>query len=148
MTDSTKLPPLPEGNVAHLIAAKISSLEAAAKEAYDYTNMPMEVDPRYILELIAYIQALLEEHDALRAEVVELRAARIAYASEFPEAKDGLPDTGSIHANIRSLKARAERLAEALRLIESAKDRGFGIDYARGVAQSVLLYDQEKGHEQ
>src|SRR5690606_19110169 len=40
---------------------------------------------------------------------------------------------------------RAERLAEALRLIESAKDRGFGIDYARGVAQSVLLHGQEEG---
>ena len=87
------------------------------------------------------------EIERLRAEVPELRAARIAYASEFPEAKDGGPDTENIHANIRLLKARAERLAEALRLIESAKDRGFGIDYARGVAQSVLLYDKEKGHE-
>jgi hypothetical protein len=45
-------------------------------------------------------------------------------------------------------EARAERLAEALRLIESAKDRGFGIDYARGVAQSALLRDQEEGREQ
>lgn len=75
MTDNIKLPPLPEGNVAHLIAAKIASLEAAAKEAYDYTNMPMEVDPRYILELIAYIQALLEERDALKIENDGLRAA-------------------------------------------------------------------------
>src|SRR5690606_41883115 len=55
------------------------------------------------------------EIERLRAEVSELRAARIAYASEFPEAKDGGPDTGNIHTNIRSLKARAERLAEALR---------------------------------
>lgn len=54
------------------------------------------------------------EIEALRAEVSELRAARIAYASEFPEAKDGGPDTGNIHTNIRSLKARAERLAEAV----------------------------------
>ena len=81
------------------------------------------------------IQALLDECDALRgevaewksvavaqsteierlrAEVSELRAARIAYASEFPETKDGGPDTGNIHTNIRSLKARAERLAEVL----------------------------------
>lgn len=42
------------------------------------------------------------------------------------------------------LVAENERLAEALRLIESAKGRGFGIDYARGVAQSALRdHDQE-----
>ncbi|MFC4624197.1 hypothetical protein ACFO1V_02975 [Daeguia caeni] len=40
-----------------------------------------------------------------------------------------------------ALAAENSRLKEALRLIESAKDRGFGIDYARGVAQSALLRD-------
>lgn len=39
---------------------------------------------------------------------------------------------------------RVERLEEALRLIESAKARGFGIDYARGVAQSALLRGGER----
>ncbi|HEY8355403.1 MAG TPA: hypothetical protein VIK69_10380, partial [Methylophilaceae bacterium] len=42
--------------------------------------------------------------------VSSLRAARIAYANEFPTTEDGDPDTGNIHANIRALKARAERL--------------------------------------
>jgi DNA-directed RNA polymerase subunit RPC12/RpoP len=37
-----------------------------------------------------------------------------------------------------ALEAKNERLAEALRLIESAQDRGFGIDYARGVARCFL----------
>lgn len=50
-----------------------------------------------------------------RAEVSGLRAARMAYASEFPLNADGEPDVGNVHANIRALKARAERLAEALR---------------------------------
>lgn len=62
------------------------------------------------------VEVTWEECDALRAEVAELRAARIAYASEFPKTKDGGPDTGSTHANIRLLKARAERLEEALRV--------------------------------
>lgn len=64
-----------------------------------------------VLHHTAPLQAEIE---ALRAEVSELRAARIAYASEFPEAEDGSPDTGNIHKNIRLLKARAERLAEAV----------------------------------
>lgn len=53
------------------------------------------------------------------------------------------------HRNSRmEAHARAERLAEALRMIESAKDRGFGIDYARGVAQGALraALDQEVGN--
>lgn len=41
----------------------------------------------------------------------ELEAARFAYASEF----DG--DTGSIHENIRKVKAENQRLREALLLI-------------------------------
>lgn len=49
-----------------------------------------------------------------RAEVSGLRAARMAYASEFPLNADGEPDVGNVHANIRALKARAERLAAAL----------------------------------
>jgi hypothetical protein len=49
---------------------------------------------------------------ALLDEISGLRAARIAYASEFPLNEDGEPDVGSIHANIRALKQRAEQ-AEA-----------------------------------
>lgn len=53
----------------------LASLEAAAKEAHDYTNMPMEVDPRDILELSAHIRELLEERDALKAENDRLKEA-------------------------------------------------------------------------
>lgn len=45
---------------------------------------------------------------------------------------------------IEAAQADVERLDGMLRLIESAKDRGFGIDYARCVAQSALReYYQE-----
>ena len=43
-------------------------------------------------------------NDALR--VAELEAALFAYASELPLNADGDPDVGSIHANIRALKAQ------------------------------------------
>ena len=49
---------------------------------------------------------------SLKAQLDELKAARIAYANEFPLNADGEPDVGNIHANIRSLKAQ---LAEAQR---------------------------------
>lgn len=47
--------------------------------------------------------ALCSKHQD-KARIAELEAARRAYASEFP-LKDGQPDVGSIHANIRILKA-------------------------------------------
>lgn len=55
------------------------------------------------------ILALIAERAELKRELGGLRAARIAYASEFPFTLDGDPDTGSIHANIRELKLDAER---------------------------------------
>ena len=44
------------------------------------------------------------------AEIEGMRAQRIAYASEFPLDNEGMSDVGSIHRNIRSLKAEIERL--------------------------------------
>lgn len=60
---------------------------------------------------------------ALRALVSErdgLRAARIAYAKEFPLDAEGEPDVGSIHANIRSLVAERDALKEAARDLTTA----------------------------
>ena len=45
-------------------------------------------------------------------ELQGLRAARVAYASEFPANEDGEPDVGSIHQNIRRLKAEAVTLRQ------------------------------------
>lgn len=40
----------------------------------------------------------------------ELLAARLAFASEFPPSADGDPDIGSVHENIRKLKAECAQL--------------------------------------
>lgn len=54
----------------------------------------------------------------MHARITEMEAARIAYASEFPVNADGDPDVGSIHANIRKLKAELAA-AKATNLIPS-----------------------------
>lgn len=84
------------------------------------------------------IAAQAAEIEALRAEVERWKGQHMRDSAELRR----------LCQHRDEYKARAKRLAEALRLIESAKDRGFGIDYARGVAQSALLRDQEEGHEQ
>jgi hypothetical protein len=53
---------------------------------------------------------LRQEKDCACAERDALKAARIAYAREFPPDDDGYPDVGNIHTNIRALKAENERL--------------------------------------
>lgn len=57
-------------------------------------------------ELETNAAAAADAIDLLLAEVEGLRAARIAYASEFPLDAEGEPDVGNIHANIRKLKQR------------------------------------------
>ncbi|AMD43493.1 hypothetical protein HWA94_gp54 [Pseudomonas phage ZC08] len=61
------------------ITEKISQLGAAAKEADNYTNMPMEVDPRDILELISRIHILQERQDALARENKAMKRCAIKY---------------------------------------------------------------------
>ena len=43
---------------------------------------------------------------AMRKRIAELEAALFAYASEFEPNSDGDPDVGSIHTNIRAMKAK------------------------------------------
>ena len=69
-----------------------------------------------------------DEIESLRSRLAEansagFNAARIAYASEFPPNADGKPDVGSIHQNIRAMKAR---LAEAEALLREARDEQDG----------------------
>lgn len=57
------------------------------------------------------------------ARIAELEAARFAYASEFGVDDEGLPDKGSIHANIRAIKAERDALrAELARMREPLSD--------------------------
>jgi hypothetical protein len=60
-----------------------------------------------------------ERSRQLERELAEHKAARIAYANEFPPDAEGDPDVGSIHANIRSLK---RDLADRRAAWISAKD--------------------------
>lgn len=75
---------------------------------------------RMVEERDAEIERLREERAVLWAERGALKAARIAYASEFPPNADGEPDVGNIHANIRLLK---KQCAERDGLLREALDR-------------------------
>lgn len=63
----------------------------------------------------------LAELSLRQKRIAALEAARIAYASEFPADGEGNPDVGSIHENIRALKARYEELSVRDRLQEFIK---------------------------
>jgi len=61
----------------------------------------------------------------LTSERDELMAARCAYATEFALNEEGQPDVGSIHQNIRVLKAAAKL---ALNALTEIRDNGFSWD--------------------
>ena len=134
----------------------------------------IEIIKHYARAYAAHATAAKDtEIKALQEEVSGLRAARIAYASEFSATADGDPDTGNIHANIRALKAeiealradveawkashsmltdtchhfqaKAERLAEALReLVEVFSESGMYDEEVFAKARAAL--DQEEGN--
>lgn len=89
---------------------------------------------------------LRAENERLRAEVERLKSMT-AMTMGVGSGDGNL----FVHGDYDSIKAvhalvfRAEQMEKALRLIESAKERGFGIDYARGVAQSVLAAQKQEG---
>lgn len=78
-------------------------------------------------------EELHAEISRLKNRVSELEAARIAYASEFPLTKDGDPDVGIIHQNIRALKVAALRTIVAFDL-----DEGFEKHNANANLMKVL----------
>jgi hypothetical protein len=96
------------------LAAHLRSQEAVDAK-------PREIE-MFTDEAAAAIEDLLSELGQNRIDQLEaqgafeeldrenngLRAARIAYASEFEPDAEGMPDTGNIHANIRKLKAELE----------------------------------------
>jgi len=85
-------------------------------------------------QMHAYAQAVADERvRALESELSGLRAARMAYASEFPPNADGEPDVGSIHANIREMKRKAARY-------DWLRNEAWGGAYQRGTTPHVVLY--------
>lgn len=92
--------------------AQALSQDPAAVRLYDEGQIMriLKVEREILAELHARIAEHEERERMLHSRISELEAARIAYASEFPPIQKGddagLPDVGSIHANIRALKAR------------------------------------------
>ena len=84
--------------------------------------------------------------EQVRACVAHATAAKDA---EIEALRADVETATRMHAitrgHLETAEARAERLAEALRLVETSKDRGFGIDYAQGVAQSALRDHGQEG---
>jgi len=130
MTDVDLLP-LPSGNVSHLIAAQAAEIEA------------LRAERDALLRECAVLRSEFDESCTTINKLTKL-LAETAIVIKGPEPNMTKWSYHDIPDGVRAIQARAGRLAGALRLIESAKDRGFGIDYARGVAQSALLRDQEE----
>jgi uncharacterized protein YeaC (DUF1315 family) len=93
----------------------------------EMSNQPEALRLAHLLELDKWPDAATElrrQHartveleEMLRREVQHsagLKAARIAYASEFKPDANGDPDVGNIHANIRKLKAEVGKLQRKL----------------------------------
>jgi hypothetical protein len=91
-----------------------------------------------IAELEAKCRLYEASLDKADKEADGLRAARIAYASEFAPDTEGLPDVGSIHANIRALKKALTEIAEQEH-IELMLDP----TWAQRVAVAALASQQE-----
>ena len=82
---------------------RIPELEAEVQEQARLNGMGAERE----LALMAQVSRLEAERDGLNA-------ARFAYASEFGLDGEGQPDVGSIHQNIRALKAERDQLRAEL----------------------------------
>ena len=87
-----------EGNKNFIEQAEAAATFAAA------------ANPSAVLELLAALSAVTAERDGLVA-------ARTAYASEFAPDKNGDPDVGSVHANIRALKAERDQLRAEVEML-------------------------------
>ena len=86
---------------------------AVSQQALAITNLVKERDA-----LEVRIGALIVERSDAFFKVIKerdaLAASRYAYASEFGSDEEGQPDVGSIHQNIRALKAAAKLALDAL----------------------------------
>lgn len=98
--------------------------------------------------LLAFISAFSAFALAVTLERMNYKTAHAAAMKSEHDRKQGADDAFDC---LLELKRDPDVLVGALRLIESAQGRGYGIDYARGVAQSALRhheYEQEKEIEQ
>lgn len=99
----------PDGRPEHLACPKDLAAEVRAELVAERDEARTEAG------------ALIRQRDAACQGIATLQAARRALASEFPPDEEGDPDVGSIHENIRKLKAatdeartEVERLREGI----------------------------------
>lgn len=85
------------------------------------------------------------ERDAALAGLASHRASRMAYASEFAPDAEGDHDVGSIHENIRKLKAELEAYKTQLRaLIHISDATGWERHSCGEIAKARKLLEQSK----
>lgn len=97
----------------------------------DIQNIKLELARKFAEELVGdydtarLILTLANQAGALAAERDGLKAARYAYATEFLLNEEGQPDVGSIHQNIRALKADHAKVMKAAKMALDAMNRGY-----------------------
>jgi hypothetical protein len=96
------------------------------------------VKQRSLTEVEKIANEAADALEAANSRIAQFEAARIAYASEFAPDAEGLPDVGSIHANIRALKRALTEIAEQEH-IELMLDP----TWAQRVAVAALAKQQE-----
>lgn len=85
------------------------------------------------------------ERDAALAGLASHRASRMAYASEFAPDAEGDHDVGSIHENIRKLKAELEAYKSQLRaLIHISDATGWERHSCGEIEKARKLMEQSK----
>lgn len=122
---------------------------ATEQDCHEFLRAP----PLSALEITERVETQQAECEKLKSELDSHKAARIAYASEFPLDKDGNPDVGSIHQNIRTLKAECDQLrkdAEFGRSVltkrEPGKKYGCHCDLEEGMEPDGCVIDINERH--
>lgn len=86
-------------------------IQAGSIEAVQAANQRLAANHK---ECVRCLGEALQDATNSAIERDALAAARYAYASEFALDKEGQPDVGSIHQNIRALKAAAKLALDAI----------------------------------
>jgi hypothetical protein len=132
---------------AEAVRASASRATAEAQRASQYDDVVKQLKVadrgQFRSDTVESLVMTARERHALKSEIDGLRAARVAYASEFPPDEDGEPDVGSIHQNIRSLIDDVKVMRAALAKIALIEDgltaeKGNEIEAARTVAKDAL----------
>jgi hypothetical protein len=149
MSDTKKVYQSPEGGAENRPQAIGNVCGVLAYSRYDADAIfeSLEADNQQLRKLLTEVEGVApEKWIALTAERDALKAARIAYASEFPADENGDPDVGNIHANIRAMKARVEELEQVVEVqsCECSADEACTLFQRAKQAKADLAREQER----